>query len=33
MHADADADRVSEDALAELRRIECEIDALRADYS
>ena len=31
MHADSDADRVSEAALAELRRIECEIDALRAE--
>ena len=31
MHADADADRVSEAALAELRRIECEIDSLRAE--
>jgi hypothetical protein len=31
MHDDAHADRLSDAALQELRRVECELDALRAE--
>jgi hypothetical protein len=31
MHEDAGADRLSDAALQELRRVECELDALRAE--